>query len=110
LIVASRALDTTQVRVDASEPLDPASVQKEDFTLTMAGVQRTIDSVSVAPDGRFVTLSSSGWKAGEAGYVDLAGPGRDRRRGGQPEPGRCAAARLCRPRRLRRPARRFASR
>jgi hypothetical protein len=63
------------VRFDASESLDPASVQKEDFTLTMAGVQRTIDSVSVDPDGRFLTLTSSGWKAGEAGYVDLAGAG-----------------------------------
>ncbi|MFL5839023.1 MAG: hypothetical protein ACJ77Z_01055, partial [Thermoleophilaceae bacterium] len=49
VIVSSRALDTSRVRVDASEPLDPASVQKEDFTLTMAGVQRTIGSVSVAP-------------------------------------------------------------
>ncbi|MFL5842873.1 MAG: hypothetical protein ACJ77Z_20695, partial [Thermoleophilaceae bacterium] len=75
VIVSSRALDTARVRVDAREPLDPASVQKEDFTLTMAGVQRTIGSVSVAPDGRFVTLSSSGWKAGEAGYLDLAGAG-----------------------------------
>jgi hypothetical protein len=74
-VVTSRALDTQNVRVDATEPLDPASVQKEDFTLTMAGLPRTIDSVSVAPDGRFVILTSSGWKAGEAGYVDLGGAG-----------------------------------
>jgi hypothetical protein len=29
----------------------------------------------VAPDGRFVTLTSSGWKAGEAGSVELTAPG-----------------------------------
>jgi hypothetical protein len=74
-VLASRALDTANVRIDASEPLDPASVQKEDFTLTMAGVQRTIDGVTVAPDGRSLTLTASGWKAGEAGYVDLGAPG-----------------------------------
>jgi CSLREA domain-containing protein len=74
-VLGSRALDTQNVRVDASEPLDPASVQKEDFALTMAGKPRTIDSVAVAPDGRFVTLTSSGWKAGEAGIVDVGGPG-----------------------------------
>jgi hypothetical protein len=74
-VITSRALDTTQVRVDASEPLDPGSVQKEDFTLTMAGKPRAIDAATVAPDGRFVILSSSGWKAGEAGYVDLGPAG-----------------------------------
>jgi hypothetical protein len=75
VIVSARALDTTRVRVDASEPLDPASVQKEDFTLMMAGARRTIASVAVAPDGRSVILSSSGWKEGEAGAIDIAGPG-----------------------------------
>lgn len=75
VFVSARALDTSMVRIDASEPLDPASVQKDAFTLTMAGVRRKIDSVSVAPDGRFVTLTSSGWKAGEAGAVDVGGPG-----------------------------------
>jgi hypothetical protein len=74
-VVASRALDTNNVRVDATEPLDPASVQKEDFTLVMAGQPRAISSVAVSPDGRFVTLTSSGWRAGEAGSVELAAPG-----------------------------------
>jgi hypothetical protein len=72
---AARAVDTANVRVDFTEPLDPASVQKEDFKLTMAGAERAISSLSVAPDGTFVTLTSSGWKSGEAGYVDLAAPG-----------------------------------
>ena len=71
----ARALDTSNVRVDFSEPLDPASVQPEDFKLTMAGAERAISALSVAPDGRFVTLTSSGWQAGEAGYVDLTSPG-----------------------------------
>jgi hypothetical protein len=72
---AARAVDTTNVRVDFTEPLDPGSVQKEDFKLTMAGAERAISSLSVAPDGTFVTLTSSGWKSGEAGYVDMAAPG-----------------------------------
>lgn len=71
----ARALDTSNVRVDFSEPLDPGSVQPEDFKLTMAGAERAISGLSVAPDGRFVTLTSSGWQAGEAGYVDITGPG-----------------------------------
>jgi Right handed beta helix region/Bacterial Ig-like domain len=71
----ARALDTSNVRVDFSEPLDPASVQPEDFKLTMAGAERAISGLSVAPDGRFVTLSSSGWQAGEAGYVDVTSAG-----------------------------------
>lgn len=71
----ARALDTLTVRVDFTEPLDPASVQPQDFKLTMAGAERQITSAAASPDGRFVTLSSSGWKAGEAGYVDIAGPG-----------------------------------
>jgi Right handed beta helix region len=71
----ARALDTSNVRVDFSEPLDPASVGSEDFKLTMAGAERAISALSVAPDGRFVTLVSSGWQAGEAGYVDVTSPG-----------------------------------
>lgn len=71
----ARALDTSNVRVDFNEPLDPASVQPEDFKLTMAGAERAISGLSVAPDGRFVTLTSSGWQAGEAGYVDVTSAG-----------------------------------
>jgi hypothetical protein len=71
----ARALDTANVRVDFTQPLDPNSVQKEDFKLTMAGADRVINSVSVGPDGTFVTLNSSGWKAGEAGYVEITAPG-----------------------------------
>jgi hypothetical protein len=50
-------------------------VQPEDFKLTMAGADRPISSLSVAPDGTFVTITSSGWRAGEAGYLDFSGPG-----------------------------------
>jgi hypothetical protein len=75
IVSFARAIDTTNVRVDFNEPLDPASVQREDFKLTMAGADRAISSLSVAPDGTFVTLTSSGWKAGEAGYVELTSPG-----------------------------------
>jgi hypothetical protein len=71
----ARALDTSNVRVDFNEPLDPASVQKEDFKLTMAGAERVVTATAVDPEGRSVVLASSGWKAGEAGYVDLTAPG-----------------------------------
>jgi CSLREA domain-containing protein len=72
---SSRALDTQNVRVDFSEPLDPNSVNKDDFKLNMAGIDRTVSAATVAPDGRGVTLASSGWKAGEAGIVQIVAPG-----------------------------------
>jgi hypothetical protein len=71
----ARALDTGTVRVDFTEPLDPNSVQAGDFKLTMAGADRAISGLSVAPDGSSVMLTSSGWRAGEAGYVELTSPG-----------------------------------
>jgi hypothetical protein len=71
----AHALDTSSVRVDFDEPVDPASVQPEDFKLSMAGADRQIVGAAVAPDGRSVTLSSSGWQAGEAGYVDVTSVG-----------------------------------
>jgi hypothetical protein len=74
-IVSARALSTTEVRVHASEAVDPASIQPSDFTLLMAGAQRTISQASAAEDGAFVTLVSSGWKPGEAGYVNVNAPG-----------------------------------
>jgi hypothetical protein len=74
-IVRARALSTSVVRVVPTEPLDPGSVQKEDFSLFMAGQGRAIDSATVAPDGTYVDLTSSGWKAGEAGYVETTSVG-----------------------------------
>jgi hypothetical protein len=71
----SRALGTQDVRVDFSEPIDPSSVQVQDFKLTMAGADRTINSATVAPDGLSVDLASSGWKAGEAGTIEFTAPG-----------------------------------
>jgi hypothetical protein len=82
----ARALDTSNVQVDFSEPLDPASVQKEDFTLTMADLARVINSATVSPDGLSVTLNSSGWKAGEAGSVDITAPGAVSDTSGDPMP------------------------
>ena len=74
-VVKARALSTTDVRVVPSEPLDPNSVQPQDFALTMAGKDRQITAATAAPDGSFVDLTSSGWKAGEAGYVQLTAAG-----------------------------------
>lgn len=74
-IARARALSTSVVRVVPTEPLDAASVQKEDFSLFMAGQGRAIDSATVAPDGTYVDLASSGWRAGEAGYVETTSAG-----------------------------------
>ena len=69
------AVSTTEVRVQPSEPLDPGSLQPSDFALEMAGSVRTITRVTAAPDGSSFTLTSSGWRAGEAGFLTLTGPG-----------------------------------
>jgi len=74
-IIRAGALSPTEVRIIPSEPLDPGSVQPQDFTLTMAGQDRPVSATATATDGSAVTLTSSGWKAGEAGYVQLAGAG-----------------------------------
>jgi hypothetical protein len=74
-VAFARALDTSNVRVDFTEPVDPASVQASDFKLTMAGADRAIAGAAPSPDGRFVTLTASGWRAGEAGYVEITGVG-----------------------------------
>ena len=76
-ITFARALDTNNVRVDFTEPIDPNSVQPGDFHLTMAGADRAVSGVTVAPDGRSLTLASGGfgWKAGEAGTLDVTAAG-----------------------------------
>jgi Big-like domain-containing protein len=74
-VAFARALNTNNVSLDFDEPLDPNSVQKEDFRLTMAGAERPISAATVTPDGRSVILTSSGWRAGEAGYVELTSVG-----------------------------------
>jgi hypothetical protein len=64
------------VRLQPSEPLDPASVQAEDFSLSMAGTDRQVGGIDVAPDGTSVTLfSATAWRNGEAGTVTVRTPG-----------------------------------
>ena len=66
------ATSLSDVRVQPSEPLDPSNVQVDDFTLTMAGSERPLGGLTVAPDGSSVTLhSSTPWLNGEAGTVAL---------------------------------------
>lgn len=73
-IAHARAVSTTEVRIVPTEPVEPASVQASDFRLLMAGQERPIASAGMAPDGS-IALTSSGWKPGEAGYVDVTAPG-----------------------------------
>ena len=75
-LLGAVAVSQTEVRVQPSEPLAPATVEPADFVLTMAGVERPVTAVAPAPDGASVTLSSSSpWLAGEAGFVRLAAAG-----------------------------------
>lgn len=74
-IVGAVATSTTQVRVQLSEPVDPASIGPEDFQLEMAEAQRTITGVSLDPTNTQVFLTSAGWQSGEAGFVQLTGVG-----------------------------------
>jgi CSLREA domain-containing protein len=74
-VVGAVATSTTQVRVQLSEPLDPASIGPEDFQLEMAEAQRAITAVALDATGANVFLTSSGWASGEAGFVQVAGPG-----------------------------------
>src|SRR4029078_6451091 len=60
---------------DFTETVDPGSLQPEDFKLSMAGADRQVGSVVVHPDGTPPPLASSGWRPGEAGYVEVAGVG-----------------------------------
>jgi hypothetical protein len=64
------------ITVQASEPIDPASVQPADFVVQMASVTRTITSASVTAGGtRIVLVSDKPWEAGEAGTIHLTAPG-----------------------------------
>jgi CSLREA domain-containing protein len=74
-IVRARAVSPTDVIVIPSEPLDANSIQASDFALTMAGKDRQITAVTPSADGSQIDLTSSGWRAGEAGYVQLTGAG-----------------------------------
>ena len=74
-VVGAVATSTSQVRVQLSEPVDPASVGPEDFQLEMAEVPRVITGVSLDPTNTQVFLASAGWQSGEAGFVQLTGAG-----------------------------------
>jgi hypothetical protein len=80
IISSARALSLTEVRVTVSEDLDAGSVAVEDFDLVMGNERRRITGVNVA--GREVVLTSSGWRAGEAGNVRFTGAGAVRDRAG----------------------------
>jgi hypothetical protein len=74
----ARAVATTfdTVEVQPSEPVDPASVQPEDFVLRMADGARAVSFAQATEDGSKIILQSpTPWAAGEAGVLRLSGPG-----------------------------------
>jgi CSLREA domain-containing protein len=73
-VATARAVSTSEVRIQPTEPVDAATIQPGDFTLFMAGSQRTIDYAAATEDGSAIVLNSSGWKAGEAGFVTVNAP------------------------------------
>ncbi|MEA2443616.1 MAG: hypothetical protein QOJ12_908, partial [Thermoleophilales bacterium] len=81
------ATSLSDVRIQPSEPLDPATVQPEDFSLVMAGAERQVTAATPAPDGSSVTLkSATPWLNGEAGVVSLRAPGAVTDRSGNESP------------------------
>jgi Big-like domain-containing protein len=73
-----RGLATSQNTVDVqfNEPVDPNSVQTNDFILEMTEANRPVIGAAVSPDGTKVTLTSSTfWDPGTAGQVHLTAPG-----------------------------------
>jgi hypothetical protein len=69
------ATSLSDVRIQPSEPLDPATVGPEDFSLVMAGSERQVIAATPAPDGSSVSLASATpWLNGEAGIVSLRAP------------------------------------
>jgi CSLREA domain-containing protein len=70
------ATSFNEIRVQPSEPIDPASIQPSDFAVHMAGVDRPIAGASASPDGSSITLySPNGWGPGDAGMVHLTAAG-----------------------------------
>src|SRR5437763_1916842 len=73
-IVNAVAVSLTDVRIYFNEPVDPASIQPTDFSLTMADSERPVTAASAG--GTVATISSnSPWFNGEAGSLHLSGPG-----------------------------------
>jgi hypothetical protein len=70
------ATSLTTIEVQASEPIDPASIQPDDFDVEMAGVTRPVVGTTVSGDGTRITLFfQDAWEAGEAGLMRLTAPG-----------------------------------
>jgi len=69
------AVSATEVRVHPSEPIDPASLSAQDFVVQMGGVARSVTAATAPADGSSITLTSGGWRGGEAGFVQFAAAG-----------------------------------
>jgi hypothetical protein len=75
-IAGARAVSTNAIVVQPTEPLDPGSVQLADFVVQMAAKPRAVAGGSIASDGSSLTLrTSTAWLPGEAGFLQLTGPG-----------------------------------
>ena len=74
-LLSAVAVSLNEVRVTPTEPLEPGTVQAEDFSLVMAGSERQVAGVSVAQDGSSVIVTSATpWLYGEAGSIALRAP------------------------------------
>ncbi|MBA2505290.1 MAG: hypothetical protein H0V29_05010 [Thermoleophilaceae bacterium] len=75
-LTSVRAINTTQLRMRLSEPIDPATVQAGNFSVEMASRPRAIRSVSVDGGGTEILITTAGgWLEGEAGYLQIGAPG-----------------------------------
>jgi hypothetical protein len=65
-----RAVSTSRVIVQFTEPVDPSTIQRDDIVFEMADVKRNVTSIVPSSDGLSATISSNeGWEPGEAGLT-----------------------------------------
>ena len=75
-IAGAVATSFNEIRVQPSEPVDPATIQPGDFSVHVAGIDRPIAGASASADGSFITLySPKAWGPGDAGMVHLTAAG-----------------------------------
>lgn len=75
VLLRAVAVSNTGVRLDFNEAIAPGSAPPEAFAISVAGVPRSLSSVTVYGNSVFLE-SGVAWKAGEAGSAVLTGTAR----------------------------------
>ncbi|MBA3301976.1 MAG: CSLREA domain-containing protein [Thermoleophilaceae bacterium] len=76
VMTSVRAVNTSQLRIRLTEPVDAATVEAGDFAIEMASKPRAVQAVSVEGGGTEIVIDTAGgWLEGEAGYLRIGAPG-----------------------------------